>query len=57
MKFRFLGFFPWTVSKLFFVPCLLHDNENDLYNNDNDDDEEDAKDYLSYPIRSCRNVT
>ena len=27
----FCGFFHWTVSNLFLVPCLLRDRENDLY--------------------------
>ena len=30
VTFHFLGFFHWTVSNLFFVPCLLRDSENDL---------------------------
>ena len=30
VTFHCLGFFHWTVSNLFFVPCLLRDSENDL---------------------------
>ena len=40
---------------LFGVYCMTVKNE--LYNSDDGDDEEDAKDHSSYPIQSCRNVT
>ena len=59
MKFYFFGFVHWTVSNLFISLCCVYcvTVKNDLHNNDDGDDEEEAKDYSSYPIQSCRNVT